>query len=81
MVSRARKTEERRENLIQAAVAEVVGETEAKRLMRCLQNTPHPMERDPETLNAYWKIERLSLTASGREQLTKIKQWSDLESI
>ncbi len=80
-MSRARETEERREKLVQAAVAEIVGDSEAEYLMDRLRTTPYPLERGPTPANAYTKVERLSLTAKGRARLTKAKTWGDVEKI
>lgn len=80
-MSRARETEDRREKLVQAAVAEIVGETEAEYLMDRLRTTPYPLERNPTSGNVYRKVERLSLNAKGRARLAKAKTWSDVEKI
>ena len=80
-MSRALETEDRREKLIQAAVADVVGEIDAEYLMDRLSMTPHPLERSQTSENAYWKVERLSLSAKGRERLSGAKTWSDVERV
>lgn len=81
LLSRARETEERRERLVQAAVAEIVGEEEAEYLMDRLRETPHPLERNEPSASAYRKVEKLSLTAKGRARLSHAKTWSDVEKI
>ena len=80
-LSRARETEERRENLVQSAVARIVGEKEAEYLMDRLGETPHPLERNRPSASVYGKVERLSLTAKGRARLASAKTWSDVEKV
>ena len=80
-MSRARETEERREKLVQAAVAEIVGEKDAEYLMDRLRETPYPLERNQPSASAYRKVEKLSLSAKGRARLANAKTWSDVEKI
>lgn len=80
-MSKARQTEERRENYIQAAIADIEGKAKAEYLMERQREIPHPLELEQPPANAYWKVERLSLSSRGRQKLAKVKTWRDVEAI
>lgn len=80
-MSKTRLTEERRENYIQAAIDDIEGETDAEYLMERQREIPHQLELEQPTVNAYWKVERLSLSSKGRQRLATVETWRDVETI
>ena len=78
-MSASRQTEQRRQQCIQDAIARVVGDAAAERLMAVHAEYPYPGEAEPES--PVLKVRRLSLSAEGRARLAKARTWADVENI
>ena len=72
----AKETEARLAQSIHRAVAEVVGSTEAERLVHLASETPRIGEgRDESPVE---KVQRLRRTKRGRERLRQVRTWADV---
>ena len=78
-MSASRQTEQRRRQCIRDAIADVVGDEAAERLMAASANYPHPGEAEPES--PVLKVRRLSLSTEGRARLAEARTWGDVENI
>lgn len=78
-MSAARQTEQRRRKCIRDAIARVVGDEAAERLMDASADYPYPGEAEPES--PVLKARRLSLSTEGRARLAEARTWADVENI